>query len=65
MYVPELKKNLVSVAIFEDRGYDVIFSKGNAFLQHKAIGPVKKIGIQVKNIYKLEVEVCVSLSSKA
>lgn len=28
MYVPELKKNLVSVSMLEDRGYDVVFSKG-------------------------------------
>ena len=55
MYVLELKKNLVSIAMLKDRGYDVIFSKGKAFLQYIAIGQVKKISIQVKNIYKLEV----------
>eukprot|EP00253_Pinus_taeda_P022791 PITA_22791 len=27
-YVPGLKKNLVSVAMLEDKGYDVVFSKG-------------------------------------
>ena len=35
MHVPGLKKNLVSVAMLEDRGYDVVFSEGKAFLQHK------------------------------
>ena len=34
MYVPGLKKNLVSVAMLEDHGYNVIFSKGKAFLRH-------------------------------
>ena len=34
MYVPELKNNLVSIAMLEDKGYDVIFSKGKAFLRH-------------------------------
>eukprot|EP00253_Pinus_taeda_P015814 PITA_15814 len=34
MYLPGLKKNLVSIAILEDRGYDVIFSKEKAFLRH-------------------------------
>jgi len=34
MYVPGLKKNLVSVMVLEDRGYDVVFSKGNVFLRH-------------------------------
>ena len=62
--MPRLKKNLVSVAILEDKGYDVIFSKGKEFLQHIAMSQVKKIGIQVKNIYKLEVE-CFYLSTKS
>jgi len=33
-YVPSLKKNLVSVAMLEDKGYDVVFSKGKVFLRH-------------------------------
>ena len=33
-YVPRLKKNLVSVALLEDKGYDVVFSKGKVFLRH-------------------------------
>ena len=45
MYVPGLKKNLVFVAMLEDRGYDVIFSKGKAFLHHIAIRQVKRIGV--------------------
>jgi len=32
IHVPRLTKNLVSVAMLEDRGYDVIFTKGKAFL---------------------------------
>jgi len=64
IYVPMLKKNLVSVAMFEDRCYDVILPKGKAFLRHIATGQVKKIGIQVKNLYKLEVQECASLSTK-
>jgi len=42
MYVLGLKKNLVFVAMLEDRGYDVIFSKGKEFLHHIAIGQVKR-----------------------
>jgi hypothetical protein len=45
MHVPGLKKNLVSVTILEDRGYDIVFSGGKSFLQHKEMGQVKKIGI--------------------
>ena len=43
----------------------MIFSKGKAFLRHIATGQVKKIGIRVQNIYKIEVEDCVDLNSKA
>ena len=45
MHVPSLKKKLVSVAMLEDRGYDVVFSEGKAFLRHKTIGQTKKIGV--------------------
>eukprot|EP00253_Pinus_taeda_P016608 PITA_16608 len=34
MYVPGLKKNLVSIAMLEDKGYDVVFSLGKVFLRH-------------------------------
>lgn len=33
-YVPGLKKNLVSIATLEDKQYDVIFSRGRAYLKH-------------------------------
>lgn len=62
MYVLGFKKNLVSVSTLEDRGYDVIFSKGKAFLRHIAMVQVKRIEIRVKNLYKLEVEDCAAFS---
>eukprot|EP00253_Pinus_taeda_P027390 PITA_27390 len=37
-YVPGWMKNLVSVAMLEDKGYDVVFSKGKAFLRHITTG---------------------------
>ena len=43
MHVPGLKKNLVLVAMLEDRGYDVVFSEGKAFLRHKMMGQTKRI----------------------
>jgi hypothetical protein len=45
MHVPGLKKNLASVAMLEDRGYDTVFSGGKYFLRHKIMGQVKRIGI--------------------
>ena len=65
MYVSGLKKNLVSVAMLEDKGHDVVFSKGKVFLRHITMGQTKRIGIRVKNIYKLEVDDCAALSTKA
>lgn len=65
MCVPELKQNLVSVTMLEDIGYDVVFRKGKAFLRHIDTGQVKKIRIRVKNLFKLEVEDCTTLSMKA
>ena len=56
MYVPNLRKNLVSIVVLEDRGYEAMFKKGNFFLKHLATGQVKKIDSRVKNLYALEVE---------
>jgi len=64
MHVLGLKKNLVSVAMLEDRGYDIVFSNGKYFLLHKIMGQVKRIGIQVKNIYKMEVDGCTTMMRK-
>ena len=64
MYVPGLKKSLVSVTMLDDKCYDVVFSKGKAFLRHIAMGQTKKIGIRGKNIYKLELNDCAALSTK-
>jgi len=64
-YVPSLKRNLVYVSMLEDKGYDVVFSKGKVFLRHISTGWTKRIGIRVKNLYKLEVDDRATLSSKA
>ena len=65
MHVPGLKKKLVRVAMLEDKGYDVVFSEGKSFLRHKATGQTKKIGVQIKNLYKLEVDGCAAMVGKA
>ena len=65
MHLLGLKKNLVSFSMLEDLGYDVVFSEGKEFLYHKATGKVKKIGVHVNNFYKLDVDGCLELSSKA
>ena len=65
LYVRGLKKNLVSVTMLEEKGYDVVFSKGKVFLRHIATSYTKRIGIGVNNLYKLEVDDCAALSTKA
>ena len=55
-YVPRLKRNLVLIAMLEDRGYDVFFSKGKVFLRHIITRQVKQIGSRVKNLYALKVQ---------
>ena len=65
MHVPGLKKNLISVAMLEDKGYDVVFSKGKAFLHHKTTGQTKRIGIRVKNLYQLQVYGCAAKEGKS
>ena len=65
-YVPGLKKNLVSIVMLEDKGYDVVFSKGKVFLRHITTRQLKQIGSRVKNLYALEVQDgCKALRSKA
>lgn len=64
MFLSSLKKNIISVAVLEDRGYDVIFSKGKYFMRYIATGKMKKIGVHVKNLYKIEVVECVALRRK-
>ena len=64
MHVPGLNKNLVSVTMLEDRGYEVVFSEGKAFLRHKTTGQTKMIEIRVKNLYKLEVDGCAEMMGK-
>jgi len=65
-YVPRLKRNLVSIVMLKDRGYDVVFSKGKVFLRHIITRQVKQIGSRIKNLYALEVQdACKGLSSEA
>ena len=65
MHVPGLKKNLISVAMLEDKGYDVVFSEGKAFLRSKTTGETWKIGVQTKNLYQLHVDGCAKMACKA
>eukprot|EP00253_Pinus_taeda_P032069 PITA_32069 len=65
MHVPGLKKNLIFVAMLEDKGYDVVFSKGKSFLRSKTNGETRKIGVRVRNLYQLHVDGCAAMAGKA
>lgn len=62
MYLDEEELDLYSC--IGGSGYDFVFSKSKSFLRHVAIGQVKQIGFYVNNLYKIEVESSVALSSK-
>ena len=42
----------------------MVFSEGEAFLRHKAIGQAKNIRLCVKNLYKLDVDGYAALIGK-
>ena len=45
VHVPGLNKNLISVAMLEDRGYDLVFSEGIFFLQQ---GKPRRLGFELR-----------------
>eukprot|EP00253_Pinus_taeda_P023192 PITA_23192 len=53
------------VAMLEDKGYDVVFSEGKAFLRSKTTGETRKIGVRVRNLYQLHVDGCAAMAGKA
>ena len=55
LYVPGLKKNLISISTIEDRGYEVLFRDGHVLLYPKgsSITLAKVIGIHHEKLYKL------------
>eukprot|EP00253_Pinus_taeda_P029453 PITA_29453 len=50
---------------FEGKGYDVVFSKGKAFLHSKTTGETRKIVVRVRNLYQLHVDGCTIMVGKA
>ena len=55
LYVPELKKNLVSVSMIEDRGFGVYVLDGKIHIFPRAAGPSdsRVIGVRCGKLYKL------------
>lgn len=49
LYVPRLKKKLVSASAVEDKGFELIFSRGKAFIKPSNFGVAKQIGLRLKS----------------
>jgi hypothetical protein len=59
LYVPGLKKNLISVPILESKGYSVAFSKGKALMwsSNEDISTPITIGTRESGLYKISGQV--------
>ena len=55
MFVPGLKKNLLFVAVLEDKGFRVTFMDGKALLwsKDKDLSSTTVIGIRERGLYKV------------
>ena len=55
LYVPGLKKNLLSVGVLEDKGYTVAFTKGKAIMWPLGgdMSSALEIGVKEGNVYHL------------
>jgi transposase InsO family protein len=55
LYVPGMKRNLVSISALEDKGYKVAFSEGKVLAWHKnsSMSTAKVIGIREESLYRL------------
>ena len=55
LYVPGMKRNLVSISTLEDKGYRVTFADGNVLAWHKnsSMDTAKVIGVREESLYHL------------
>jgi hypothetical protein len=58
LYVPGMKRNLVSISALEDKGYKITFSEGRVLAWHKDshISSSKVISIRDNSLYKLTIK---------
>jgi hypothetical protein len=56
LYVPGLKKNLLSISVTEDKGYAVTFHRGQVFiyLERASLDIAMRIGFKEGNLYRLQ-----------
>ena len=59
LYVPSIRRNLVSVPVLDEKGYKVRFKSGFVIIQK---GNVLVKGVKIENMYLLEINNKVSIS---
>ena len=55
LYVPRMKRNLVSISNLEDKGYKVSFSNGKvlAWNKNSSMDSTHVIGVREESLYRL------------
>jgi hypothetical protein len=63
LYVPGMKRNLLTISSLEYRGYKVTFSKGRVLAWHKDshINCFEVIGVRENNLYRLTIKLVQAL----
>jgi hypothetical protein len=64
LYIPGLKKNLMSISMLEDLGYEVFFPKRRVLLKPPNSRTAMQIGVREKTLYKLQFGAATALNSK-
>jgi hypothetical protein len=56
LYVPGLKKNLLSISVMEDKDYKENFRRGHVFIRPEGANPdtAMRIGVWDENLYRLQ-----------
>ena len=54
LYVPNLKKNLVSISAMEDKGFNVAFIDGKVHIWKKVSRKLSRLGLELIHSTRLE-----------
>jgi len=65
LYVPIMKKNLISISELEDKGYDVLFRRGQVLIYPRGTlaSSAREIGVCHAKVYKFSFQPPMALSS--
>ena len=65
LYVPRTRKNLISVSALEDRGYEILFRRGQVLIYPRGAPAesVRVIGVRHANVYKFAFQPLLALNN--